>query len=207
MEVTAWRVLFCAIQLRAELDRVWGHTCLKHWTTGWNFLYQWISSQSFGWYFLNRYSKKLVQTYSVFPNDGESNSDVVVQPYNSILTLKRLTLEADCVVVLVNIMQSIFVFTNWPWATRSSKFCQIFLDHSLNKPCLFLQDNNALNRIATERLRIPKPDFHVVNGLVSTVMAASTATVKIVWPRPKNRMCTLCDGFFFQAAAIPVVHE
>lgn len=42
-----------------------------------------------------------MQTYSVFPNDGESNSDVVVQPYNSILTLKRLTLEADCVVVLV----------------------------------------------------------------------------------------------------------
>ena len=66
----------------------------------------------------DRYSKKLVQTYSVFPNDGESNSDVVVQPYNSILTLKRLTLEADCVVVL---------------------------------------DNNALNRIATERLRLTKP--------------------------------------------------
>lgn len=50
----------------------------------------------------DRYSKKLVQTYSVFPNDGESNSDVVVQPYNSILTLKRLTLEADAVVVLDN---------------------------------------------------------------------------------------------------------
>lgn len=29
-------------------------------------------------------------------------SDVVVQPYNSILTLKRLTLDADCVVVLDN---------------------------------------------------------------------------------------------------------
>ena len=38
----------------------------------------------------------------------------------SAVTLKRLTLEADCVVVL---------------------------------------DNNALNRIATDRLRIPKPDF------------------------------------------------
>ena len=87
----------------------------------------------------DRYSKKLVQTYSVFPNDGESNSDVVVQPYNSILTLKRLTLEADCVVVL---------------------------------------DNNALNRIATERLRLPKPDFGVINNLVSTVMAASTATLR-----------------------------
>ncbi|WZZ51753.1 hypothetical protein YC2023_051860 [Brassica napus] len=33
--------------------------------------------------------KKLVQTYSVFP-------------YNSLLTLKRLTLNADCVVVLDN---------------------------------------------------------------------------------------------------------
>ena len=29
-------------------------------------------------------------------------SDVVVQPYNSILTLKRLTLHSDCVVVLDN---------------------------------------------------------------------------------------------------------
>jgi tubulin gamma len=45
----------------------------------------------------DRYPKKLVQTYSVFPNNEEV-SDVVVQPYNSILTLKRLTLNADCVV-------------------------------------------------------------------------------------------------------------
>lgn len=34
---------------------------------------------------------------SVFPNQSES-SDVVVQPYNSLLTLKRLTLNADAVV-------------------------------------------------------------------------------------------------------------
>lgn len=33
---------------------------------------------------------------SVFPNQSES-SDVVVQPYNSLLTLKRLTLHADAV--------------------------------------------------------------------------------------------------------------
>ena len=32
----------------------------------------------------------------------EDISDVVVQPYNSILTLKRLTQNADCVVVLDN---------------------------------------------------------------------------------------------------------
>lgn len=34
--------------------------------------------------------------------DLQSQSDVVVQPYNSILTLKRLTLNADAVVVLDN---------------------------------------------------------------------------------------------------------
>jgi tubulin gamma len=30
----------------------------------------------------DRFSKKLVQTYSVFPNNDDSSSDVVVQPYN-----------------------------------------------------------------------------------------------------------------------------
>ena len=57
-----------------------------------------------------RYPKKLIQTYSVFPNQESSGdvlsnvgvSDVVVQPYNSLLTLKRLTKCADCVVVLDN---------------------------------------------------------------------------------------------------------
>ena len=75
---------------------------------------------------------------SVFPNQSES-SDVVVQPYNSLLTLKRLTLNADAVVVL---------------------------------------DNTALNRIATERLHVQNPSFTQVNSLVSTVMAASTATLR-----------------------------
>lgn len=49
----------------------------------------------------DRFPKKLVQTYSVFPNLDEI-SDVVVQPYNSLLTLKRLTESADSVVVLDN---------------------------------------------------------------------------------------------------------
>lgn len=49
----------------------------------------------------DRFPKKLVQTYSVFPNQDEI-SDVVVQPYNSLLTLRRLTSCADCVVVLDN---------------------------------------------------------------------------------------------------------
>ena len=49
---------------------------------------------------------------------------MVVQPYNSLLTLKRLTQSADCVVVL---------------------------------------DNTALNRIASERLKIPNPTLDQVN--------------------------------------------
>lgn len=49
----------------------------------------------------DRFPKKVIQTYSVFPNQDEI-SDVVVQPYNSLLTLRRLTSCADCVVVLDN---------------------------------------------------------------------------------------------------------
>ena len=98
----------------------------------------------------DRYPKKLVQTYSVFPNQelkDEGNSinavanvsDVVVQPYNSILTMKRLTQSADCVVVL---------------------------------------DNTALNRIASDRLHINNPKIEQINELVSTIMSVSTSTLR-----------------------------
>ncbi|KAH7697134.1 gamma tubulin 2, partial [Aphelenchoides avenae] len=50
----------------------------------------------------DRYSKQLIQTFSVFPNQGDEHSDVVVQPYNSILTLDRLIEHPDMVVVLDN---------------------------------------------------------------------------------------------------------
>ncbi|KAI7856595.1 tubulin gamma chain [Circinella umbellata] len=86
----------------------------------------------------DRYPKKLIQTYSVFPN-SEEVSDIVVQPYNSMLTLKRLTNNADSVVVL---------------------------------------DNAALSRIATDRLHTATPNFEQTNQLVSTVMSASTTTLR-----------------------------
>jgi len=87
----------------------------------------------------DHFPKKLISTYSVFPNWEEDQSDVVVQPYNSMLTLKRLAVNADCVVVL---------------------------------------DNTALNRIAVDRLRIANPSVAHINSLVSTVMAASTTTLR-----------------------------
>jgi tubulin gamma len=85
----------------------------------------------------------------VFPNQSES-SDVVVQPYNSLLTLKRLTHHADAVVVL---------------------------------------DNTALDRIAVERLHVENPSFAQINSLVSTVMAASTTTLRYPGARARLRAC------------------
>ena len=46
----------------------------------------------------DHFPKKLVTTFSVSPNTEES-SDVVVQPYNAILTLKRLNEFSDCAVI------------------------------------------------------------------------------------------------------------
>mmetsp|Transcript_31195 Transcript_31195/g.65782 ORF Transcript_31195/g.65782 Transcript_31195/m.65782 type:complete len:217 (-) Transcript_31195:30-680(-) len=37
----------------------------------------------------DHFPKKLIQTYSVFPNWSQNQSDVVVQPYNSVLTMKQ----------------------------------------------------------------------------------------------------------------------
>jgi tubulin gamma len=47
----------------------------------------------------DRFPKKIIQTYSVFP-DTQSVGDVVVQPYNSILAMRRLIENADSVVCL-----------------------------------------------------------------------------------------------------------
>ncbi|EDR13746.1 tubulin gamma [Laccaria bicolor S238N-H82] len=85
----------------------------------------------------DRFPKKIIQTYSVFPNTQEG--DVVVQPYNSLLTLKRLVDHADSVVVL---------------------------------------DNSALARICADRLHFQTPSFDQTNQLVSTVMAASTQSLR-----------------------------
>jgi len=85
----------------------------------------------------DRFPKKLIQTYSVFPNQKEY--DIVVTPYNSVLTLKRLILNADCVIVL---------------------------------------DNTALNSIAVDRIKISSPTMNQLNSLISTVMSASTTTLR-----------------------------
>ncbi|CAK7204561.1 gamma-tubulin [Sporothrix eucalyptigena] len=86
----------------------------------------------------DRFPKKVIQTYSVFP-DTSSAGDVVVHPYNSILAMRRLVQNADSVVVL---------------------------------------DNGALSHIAADRLHVQEPSFQQTNQLVSTVMSASTTTLR-----------------------------
>lgn len=88
----------------------------------------------------DRYPKKLIQTYSVFP-DADSG-DVVVQPYNSLLSLKRLTNHADSVIVLDNaqlskicqdrlhVQQASFAQTN-QLVRRSTRFVNVAIAHVL----------------------------------------------------------------------------
>jgi tubulin gamma len=87
----------------------------------------------------DRFPKRLIQTYSVFPAQQEGDSDTVVQPYNSVLSMKRLTLHADATVVL---------------------------------------DNKALDRVMADSLQITQPTFADTNAVVSSVMAATTATLR-----------------------------
>ncbi|VDN59553.1 unnamed protein product [Dracunculus medinensis] len=74
----------------------------------------------------DRFPKKLVQTYSVFPviRKGEA-SDVVVQPYNSILTLARLIDHPNCVVVLDNTALHRIATENAPNSISASSFALI----------------------------------------------------------------------------------
>jgi len=72
----------------------------------------------------------------VFPNH---DADIVVSPYNCMLTLKRLIQNADASVII---------------------------------------DNNALQRIATDKLKLQNPTIGQINSIVSTIMCASTTTLR-----------------------------
>lgn len=80
-----------------------------------------------------------------------------MQPYNSLLTLKRLILNSDSVVVL---------------------------------------DNTALNRIAEEKMKIDNPTFSHTNSLVSSVMAASTTTLRYPGYMNNDLVSLVAESFF-----------
>lgn len=103
----------------------------------------------------DRFPKKLIQTYSVFPNTQDG--DIVVQPYNSLLSMRRLTQNADSVVSALPTAIQVSVY---------SDASQVVLD------------NGALSKIAADRLHVLNPSFEQTNQLVSTVMSASTTTLR-----------------------------
>ena len=49
---------------------------------------------------------------------------------------------------------------------------------TLNADATVVIDNNALTRMATDRLKLDKPTFAQTNSIVSTIMSASTLTLR-----------------------------
>lgn len=104
----------------------------------------------------DKFPKKLIQTYSVFPNAQEG--DVVVQPYNSLLTLKRLVNHADSVVVLDN-----------------GALARISADRLHIQTPSFDQTNQLVRVCAVLDWQLHLSSYF---AQVSTVMAASTQTLR-----------------------------
>lgn len=72
----------------------------------------------------DRFPKKLIQTYSVFPDTQAA--DVVVNPYNSLLSMRRLTQNADSVVrsqgyLWTREIQHGLLLTRWFWIMQPSQ--------------------------------------------------------------------------------------
>lgn len=111
----------------------------------------------------DRYPKKLITTYSVFPNNAVA--DVVVQPYNSVLALKRLINHSDATVVLDN-----------------AALARIAAERSGYKPGISNQRREASNGEdggeGGMMLGSAGVSIKQTNQLVSTVMSAATQTLR-----------------------------
>ena len=101
----------------------------------------------------DRFPKKLIQTYSVFP-DTLSGGDVVVHPYNSLLALRRLTENADSVV-----------------RAHGDVYLRACCILSVLTPVQVVLDNGALSRIAADRVHEQEPSFQQTNQLVRRLLS------------------------------------
>ncbi|GME93048.1 unnamed protein product [Ambrosiozyma monospora] len=103
------------------------------------------------------FGKKLIQTYSVF-----GASEVVVQPYNTMLTLKRLIQNSDCNVVfdnnaLMNIATNSLQVTS-PSYSETNKLLSTVMAAATNTIRFPAYAYNSLTSIFTTL--IPTPDLH-----------------------------------------------
>lgn len=99
----------------------------------------------------DRYSKKMIQTYSIF-----GASEVVVQPYNTILTLKRLIQNSD----------ANFVFDNSSVLSIASKNLKVESPsyNDINKLI------STVMSASTNTLRFPSYSYNSLTSIISTLV-------------------------------------
>nr|GFA28932.1 tubulin gamma-1 chain [Tanacetum cinerariifolium] len=137
----------------------------------------------------DRYSKKLVQTIAVErlhiqnPTVSETNSLVSTVMAASTTTLRYPGYMNND--LTKNMMVSCNARTKQASLAKYISILNIIQGEvdptkrlTLNADCVVVLDNTALNRIAVERLHIQNPTVSETNSLVSTVMAASTTTLR-----------------------------
>lgn len=125
-----------------------------------------------------------LQFCSVFPHRSD---DVVVEPYNSVLTLKRLKHHVDAVTVPSSTPAVVFEVLTCRKACRFGS-CQRD-EHSVGPTSTVpagqvlsgsvqVLDNPALDAIAGQQLGFSNPTVAQMNSLVALAMAATTATLR-----------------------------
>jgi len=155
----------------------------------------------------DRYPKKLIQTYSVFPN--QNDGDVVVQPYNSVLTLKRLVLNADCTVVLDNtalnrIAESSLHLTNPTLSETNTLVSNVMAASTLTLRYPGYMNNSMIGLMAS---LVPTPRCHFLmtgytplttDTQVQNVQKTSVIDVMTRLLQPKNLMvsCSTKSGAY-----------
>lgn len=100
------------------------------------------------------YPKKNIITYSVFPDEGSSN---LVEPYNTILTLKRLSEFSDSTVM----------FDNKALSNIANK---IFKDNQQNG---FTQENQIINSVissVSNQIRFPNYIYNSLSSVFQSVI-------------------------------------
>lgn len=104
-------------------------------------------------------SKKLISTFSIFPSN-EKTSDVVVQPYNTVLTLRRL----------IDHSNATFVFDN----DSLNRLDSTLLNNSSNFPgSAFQGENKLISFVAcgiSNPLRFPSYTYSSYESILSTLV-------------------------------------
>ncbi|QWU86649.1 hypothetical protein CA3LBN_000867 [Candidozyma haemuli] len=107
-------------------------------------------------------SKKIVSTFSVFPSNDKT-SDVVVQPYNTMLTLRRL----------IDFGDATFVFDNDSLNALGNAFIGSGLERNLSSSTAFESANKLIAYVAagiTNPLRFPSYMYSSYESIISTVV-------------------------------------